>query len=125
MTGLKNVHNVGRFEWIFPHILVDTANNEQNIKILAKMLNQIGHKKKMTIIFGTTQTEPLYAAELANLIPSDRKILVDDFCERALPCSEFSHLIPHNAVWHLNAESGIQKIKSIFEKNNEEIFIIC
>jgi len=51
MIGLKNIHNAGRFEWISPHILVDTANNKQNIKILAKMLSQIVPKKKMTIIF--------------------------------------------------------------------------
>lgn len=54
------------------------------------------------IIFGTTQLDPIYAAQLANIFPHQRKILVDGFCERALPCSEYNHLADHVALWHLD-----------------------
>lgn len=125
LAGLKNIYNAGRFEWLSPHILVDTANNKQNIKILAKMLTQMVPKKKMTIIFWSTQIEPAYAAELANLLPANKKILVDGFCERALPYSKYSYLIAHDTSWHLDREDGIAQVKKILqEKKDDEIFVL-
>jgi len=57
---------------------------------------------KATLIFGTTQVDPLYAAKLIHMFPGHKKILVDGFCERALPCSEYSHLVQCDTVWHLD-----------------------
>ncbi len=54
------------------------------------------------IIFGTTQEEAHYAAQLANLLPGQIKILVDGFCERALPCSEYQDLVSHSKIYHLD-----------------------
>lgn len=59
-------------------------------------------RERITVIFGTTQTDPLYAAQLANMISADRRILVDDFCDRSLPCQDYAHLVEHDAVWHMD-----------------------
>lgn len=40
-TGLMNIENPGRFEWLNAHTLVDTANNQENIKILQKMIKSL------------------------------------------------------------------------------------
>ena len=63
-----------------------------------------GDIRDSIIIFGTTQEESEYAARLANIFPNQKKILVDRFCERALPCSEYSHLVPHSVIWHLDTD---------------------
>jgi folylpolyglutamate synthase/dihydropteroate synthase len=51
--GLNNIYNPGRFEWLSPDLLVDTANNTENIKILAKMAKRIIDYplSTMTVIF--------------------------------------------------------------------------
>ncbi len=54
------------------------------------MIKKLTIKQKTIILFGTTQTEPLYAQKLSQMIPGDKKILVDDFCDRALPCLEYA-----------------------------------
>jgi folylpolyglutamate synthase/dihydropteroate synthase len=88
LHGLQTIYNPGRFEWISPTFFVDSANNKQNIRLLKNMLsNDISESD--VIIFGTTQADPVYAAQLANIFPRQRKILVDGFCERALPCSDY------------------------------------
>ena len=53
------------------------------------MIKKLTIKQKTIILFGTTQTEPLYAQKLSQMIPGNETILVDDFCDRALPCSEY------------------------------------
>jgi folylpolyglutamate synthase/dihydropteroate synthase len=118
--GLKNIYNPGRFEWISPNILVDTANNSENIGILSKMIRKIWKGKEITVFFGTTQTDPVYAAQLANLIPAHRRILVDWFCERALPCSEYAHWVGHEGILHLDTTDWIEafhELKKQFWKN--------
>ena len=78
VTWLQKIHNPGRFEWITPAFFVDSANNKQNIRLLKNMLsNDISDS---IIIFGTTQADPIYAAQLANTFPNQQKILVDGFC---------------------------------------------
>ena len=51
------------------------------------MIKKLTVKEKTIIFFGTTQTEPVYAKKLSQMIPGNETILVDDFCDRALPCS--------------------------------------
>jgi folylpolyglutamate synthase/dihydropteroate synthase len=89
IKGLKNIYNPGRFEWLSPTVLVDTANNEENIKILARMVKRIQHRNIVTL-FGTTQTDPDYAAKLANMISTKHRVLIENFCDRSLPCLEYS-----------------------------------
>ncbi|MEI6711300.1 MAG: hypothetical protein WCK88_03620 [bacterium] len=71
------------------------------------------------IIFGTTQIDPIYAAKLANVFPNQRKILVDGFCERALPCSEYSKNVPFDAIWHLDTKGGQQSMKNILRQEKK------
>lgn len=87
LRGLKKIYNPGRFEWIAPTVLVDTANNEENIGLLSKMVHDITPKKKTTIIFGTTQVDYQYARKLSQMIPGTKHIFIDDFCDRSLPCT--------------------------------------
>jgi folylpolyglutamate synthase/dihydropteroate synthase len=123
---LMQIENPCRFQWITPTILVDTANNRENIKILAKMISKLPlwskTKNQLPItIFGTTQTDPGYAAELARMISWDERILVDDFYERALPCDTYSKQVPHDTVIHLSQEK--EKMRKILE-NPHKIKII-
>lgn len=46
LEGLQDIYNPGRFEWVTPTVLVDTANNEENIAILSKMVKGITKNKK-------------------------------------------------------------------------------
>jgi len=85
-----NIYNPGRFEWITPTILVDTANNRENIEILRKMTVDILKNKKIIVLFGTTQTDPIYAKKLSTMISGTKNIIIDDFCDRSLPCSEYA-----------------------------------
>ncbi len=87
--GLMDIYNPGRFEWLNAHTLVDTANNEENIKIFKDMIKKLKLNKEVVILFGTTQTEKNYAQKLSRMIPGNNVILVDDFCDRSLPCSEY------------------------------------
>jgi len=51
---------------------------------------------------------------------------VDGFCERALPCSEFSSFAQYDEIWHLDSKNGICAIKDILrEEKNEETYVIC
>jgi dihydrofolate synthase / folylpolyglutamate synthase len=123
---LMQIQNPGRFQWITPTILVDTANNRENIKILAKMISKIPlwlktKDQKLITIYGTTQTDPGYAAELAKMIPCSQRILVDDFYERALPCCTYSKQVPHDTIVHLAQEK--EKMRKILE-NPHKIKVI-
>ena len=106
-----DIYNPGRFEWLNTHTLIDTANNEENIKILKKMIRNLKIKKDITVIFGTTQVNPDYAWKLSQMIDGKRKILVDDFCDRALPCSEYRENTRNTEVIHFFSE--IKKIQEI------------
>ncbi len=96
---LQNISHPGRYQWITPYILVDTANNRENIEILAKMVEEELWKDIITI-FGTTQIDPDYAGELAWMVKSEKKILIDDFCERSLPIESYENTVSHDDVWH-------------------------
>lgn len=98
--GLQDISNPGRFEWITPALLIDTANNIENIQILAKMVKEATRGKAVTVLYGTTQVDPAYAAELAGMIKGNQRILVDDFCDRSLPCREYGREVPHDSVLH-------------------------
>jgi hypothetical protein len=80
--------------------LLDTANNLENIKILKNMVK--GGFSDATLIFGTTQTDSEYIVQLLSLFPHKKKILVDGFCDRALPCSEYQKPINYDDIWHLD-----------------------
>jgi dihydrofolate synthase/folylpolyglutamate synthase len=67
--GLRDIYNPGRFEWLNDHTLVDTANNEENIRILQNMIKSLKIRKEVVILFGTTQTEKDYAQKLSEMIP--------------------------------------------------------
>jgi len=54
------------------------------------MIKEIKTDKKIVVIFGTTQTDSVYAKEFANMVHGDEKVLVDDFCDRSLPYSEYA-----------------------------------
>ena len=116
--GLNHIENPGRFHWLSPTLLVDTANNEENVAILAQMLQKISQEKEIIALFGTTQTDPAYAARLAEMIPTKHRILVDEFCDRSLPCSEYSHLLEHAEVWHMG------KIKKLPTLKGQKIYVV-
>lgn len=77
-----------------------------------------------SIIFGTTQVDADYAAKLANMIPGKKKILVDGFCERALPCSQYSKLVPFETVWHLDTSEGHQRMMHILQEKKSQKYIL-
>lgn len=51
------------------------------------MVEAITKKKKPIIMFGTTQVDVPYARRLSQMIPGEKRIYIDDFCDRSLPCS--------------------------------------
>jgi dihydrofolate synthase/folylpolyglutamate synthase len=109
--GLRDIYNPGRFEWLNDHTLVDTANNEENIRILQNMIKSLKIRKEVVILFGTTQTEKDYAQKLSEMIPWDKIILVDDFCDRSLPCSEYLWKKKNvNIIHYFSDREKIQKI---------------
>ncbi len=116
LEGLKKIYNPGRFEWVSPTFFVDSANNKENIKLLKNMLK--GDISDSIIIFGTTQTDSMCAAQLANMFPHQRKILVDWFCERALPCSQYKKNVSYDMLWHLDTYEGKKAIKDILKQKN-------
>lgn len=87
-TGLLSIENPGRFHWLSPTLLVDTANNAENIHILATMIKKLNYKRVITL-FGTTQIDKKYARVLADMIPAEKRFIIDNFCDRALPSSEY------------------------------------
>lgn len=123
LKWLQNIYNPGRFEYLRPNILLDTANNLENIKILKKMVQK--DFSDATLIFGTTQTDPKYISQLLSLFPNKKKILVDGFCERSLPCSEYQNLIKNDDIWHLDTAKWKERIKKVLEENkNTQKYII-
>ncbi|MCB9807421.1 hypothetical protein H6768_06155 [Candidatus Peribacteria bacterium] len=67
--------------------------------------------KKIITIFGTTQIDTDYASKLANTIQADERILVDDFCDRSLPCDTYKNKVKYDAVIHfLSEEKAIQEL---------------
>lgn len=122
---LKNIYNSWRFDWITPHILVDTANNTENLRLLQKMINK-EHLNNVTLIFWTTQTNSEKVRELLKIFPHQKWIFVDGFCDRALPCSLYaveswveSHFL------HLDTQSWKKEMLSILEMNkNAEKYLI-
>jgi dihydrofolate synthase / folylpolyglutamate synthase len=117
---LLDIYNPGRFEWITPTILVDTANNKENIEILRKMTENVLKNKKTTVLFGTTQTDPIYAKKLSTMISGTKNIVIDDFCERSLPCSEYMW-VNEREILHFFHEP--EKIRALL-KNTDTIKII-
>jgi len=109
--ALKNIYHPGRNEWISPHLFVDSANNYENIILLKRMLKNT--LNDAIIIFGSTQTDPVYVAKLANIFPNQKKILVDGFCERSLPCSQYSHFVPSSTTKHLDTDIWKKFIKNL------------
>ena len=83
------IYNPGRFEWIRADILVDTANNKENISLLQKMIQKMNIKKETVILFGTTQTDTQYAQRLSQMVHGMTTFYIDDFCERSLPCLHY------------------------------------
>lgn len=121
LNGLNKIYNPGRFEWIAPNILVDTANNRENIKILEKMVRKVSKNKNIVTLFGTTQTDPIYAAELAQAIQSKQRILIDDFSERSLPCSKYQDTAQYSEIIHLKKE--VKKIQKYLNKKNSIVIV--
>ncbi len=80
--------------WITKKIFVDTANNKENILLLKDTLLSEKLIKPIMTIFGTTQIDPHYASYLAKIIPAEKRLLIDNFCERALPCSTYKRDVP-------------------------------
>lgn len=127
---LHDIHNPGRFEWITNNILVDTANNKENIKLLLDTIQKNSElqtpNSELTLIFGTTQVDLLYVSQLANMFPYQRKIAVDGFCERALPCSSYNWNVHFDSIWHLDTEDGQESMKKIFQQEKKsQKYIIC
>ena len=117
LNWLTHIYNPGRYEWLSPTLFVDSANTHENVRFLKNMLQ--GDIRDSIIIFGTTQEESEYAARLANIFPNQKKILVDGFCERALPCSEYSHLVPHSVIWHLDTDEWRDLITNITQQTKK------
>lgn len=117
LKGLKQIYNPGRFEWVSPTLFVDSANNKENTNLLKNMLKD--DISDSIIIFGTTQTDPAYAAQLANIFPHQKKILVDGFCERALPCSQYDKDVPHSTICHLDTPEGEGVLRKILNQEKK------
>ena len=69
------------------------------------MIQENEKKKKIQTFFGTTQTDAAYAALLAEIIPTENRILVDGFCDRALPVSSYTHLVKNNGTIDISTGS--------------------
>lgn len=119
-AGLQNIYNPWRFEWIAPHILVDTANNEENIRILRNMIEKLDLKKTI-VLYGTTQTDTDEVKKLAQMIPAEKRVLVDDFCERALPYVKYGKWVVHNNTIHLLKET--EKVQKLLSNKDSTIII--
>lgn len=120
LSWLQKTYNPGRFEWITPHIFVDTANNRENIGILKKMIRKMD-LKNTTILYGTTQTDIQQVREFAQMIPGERRILVDEFCERSLLCEKYSDRVRHNGTIHFSSE--INKIREILTDKGSTVIV--
>jgi len=59
--------------------------------------------KKTIVLYGTTQTDTDEVKKLAQMIPAEKRVLVDDFCERALP---------NNTIHLLKETEKVQKLLS-------------
>lgn len=55
-----------------------------------KMIQKLKLKRTI-VLYGTTQTDTETVKQLAQMIPADRRILIDNFCDRALPCTEYNN----------------------------------
>jgi hypothetical protein len=84
------------------------------------MIKELTHKKTITL-FGTTQANTHDAAELAQIIPGDQKILIDNFCERSLPAQKYSKQVKHDAIIHLFEEP--EKVQKILNNTDYTIII--
>lgn len=69
------------------------------------MVQKIAKGKKIHTFFGTTQTSADYAAELAETIPTEKRILVDGFCERTLSASSYSHSVKNDATIDVSTDT--------------------
>ncbi len=125
LRGLCAIHNPGRYEWIMPHIFVDTANNRENIHILKNML-QKQNIWDVTFLFGTTQPDAAYVESIIHMFSGQNMVFVDGFCERALPCQKYIKNSQKNAIiWHLDTSKWIKNIQSILkDKKNQRKYII-
>lgn len=81
------------------------------------MIRNLKIKKDITVIFGTTQVNPDYAWKLSQMIGGKRKILVDDFCDRALPCSEYQKNSNNTEIIRFFSE--IEKIREILHDSHK------
>ena len=111
------IYNPGRFEWLNTHTLVDTANNEENIKILQKMIKKMNIKKEIIILFGTTQTDTKYAQKLSQMIQGNTTFYIDDFCDRSLPCREYISKNNTHQIIHLFDEK--EKVQHILDDTSK------
>lgn len=81
------------------------------------MIDKIPNNKKITIIFGTTQVDPAYASRLANIIQADKKILVDDFCDRSLACNKYKEQVRYSEIIHLLSQE--KKMNEILKRTDD------
>jgi len=84
------------------------------------MIRKLNHKKILAI-YGTTQIDTAYVGELAQMIPTEKRILVDDFCDRALPCETYKKTVKHNEVIHLSSEA--EEIEKLLQDKEYKIII--
>ena len=116
-----NIYNPGRFQWLSPNLLVDTANNKENILFLAQMIKKLQYKNIITL-FGTTQIDKKYARELADMIVAGERFIVDDFSERSLPASEYAENKKKEHSVHLS-EIDEQWLQALQSRKNTLIII--
>ena len=114
--GLSNIDNPGRFHWLSPTLLVDTANNAENIHILAQMVMKLKYKNVITL-FGTTQTEKEYARKLADMIPAKERFIIDDFCDRSLSAWEYAIIGKRERILHFS-EINKKWLKELQKQDN-------
>ena len=81
------------------------------------MVQKIANGKKIYTFFGTTQTDADYAAELAEIIPTEKRILVDGFCERALPAFSYSHSVKNDTVLDISTDIWKEEFYHIIKNN--------
>lgn len=90
--ALLSVVHPGRLQKILPHVIVDTANNKQSIRLLIETLwNAFFEQEWVEVIFGSTQRDPEIIWRLIDVFPDVRFSLVEGFY-RSKQVEGYAHL---------------------------------
>lgn len=92
---LRDISYPGRFQRVGNNCILDTANNTQSVSLLIQTLKQNNiDPVDIQLVFGSTQTDPKYCADLVHMFGSRSVFLVDGF-HRAQPVSAYVDAVSH------------------------------